>query len=713
MSYTNIFGGTAQQAAFPQYENFTLTANIELSWPTQFQDGNLIVAGHNDVSSTLAGPLSIKMPDARDASVGQTAIFNNYGANPFVVVNQADVVIIAILPGEAWLVLLIDNTTQNGTWRTFPYTAGGSAVTQVNATSSSNNLVIGGVPITSSGTITFALANDLLQLSTFGAGTGIATRIAANSWALRQIAGTVNQITVTNPAGIAGNPTLALAANITGITSITVGNIALGVIDANTISSTNLNGNIILSPNGTGAVFSENDIYMRATSGIRFYNATNNNYIGFRGGNTTSNIDLVWPTTAPTDGQVLTYVNAATSLGWSTVPTSGGGATTPNDMTKFTNATGTIGSTGIICDASQNITGVGSIQFKSGGTAIISTAGLNANVIVSPNGTGELQSTNSINIQNSNGLKFYNGNPNYTEIRNGTLASNQLLILPNAAPIAGQILAYSGANQLTWANAPVVGGATTVNAIAKYSNTTGGLQDSGVLIDGLNNITGATSATIGNIGIGVLGNTTISNAIGGLIITAANPVVFGIHLSMASAGSPELRFTNAGGFYTGFRRSATALANQIWDMMATDGAANTMIQTSGAGVLSFTTLTSTIASKTIMETGTSTTNPVIPGNFQHHTAAAKAWGKVDAAGTLVNSYNVTSITHVGGTGLYTVNFTTNFANTNYAAIVSIDDALYGFIRTNNEAAGSFDVNTVNTALVASDRGFFFVCFGLQ
>lgn len=713
MSYINIFGGSAQQAAFPQYENFTLTANIELSWPTQFQDGNLIVAGHNDVSSTLAGPLSIKMPDARDASVGQTAIFNNYGANPFVVVNQADTVIIAILPGEAWLVLLIDNTTQNGTWRTFPYTAGGSAVTQINATSSSNNLVIGGVPITSSGTITFALANDLLQLSTFGAGTGIATRIAANSWALRQIAGTVNQITVTNPAGIAGNPTLALAANITGITSITVGNIAIGVIDANTISSTNLNGNIILSPNGTGAVFSENDIYMRATSGIRFYNATNNNYIGFRGGNTTSNIDLVWPTTAPTDGQVLTYVNAATSLGWSTVPTSGGGATTPNDMTKFTNATGTIGSTGIICDASQNMTGVGSIQFKSGGTAIISTAGLNANVIVSPNGTGELQSTNSINIQNSNGLKFYNGNPNYTEIRNGTLASNQLLILPNAAPIAGQILAYSGANQLTWANAPVVGGATTVNAIAKYSNTTGGLQDSGVLIDGLNNITGATSATIGNIGIGVLGNTTISNAIGGLIITAANPVVFGIHLTMASSGSPELRFTNAGAFYTGFRRSATAVANQIWDMMAADGAANTMIQTSGAGVLSFTTLTSTIASKAIMETGTSTTNPVIPGNFQHHTAAAKAWGKVSAAGALTNSYNVTSITHVGGSGLYTVNFTTNFANVNYVAITSLDDGTHGFIRANNEAVGSFDVNTATIMGIAAERGFFFVCFGLQ
>lgn len=59
------------------------------------------------------------------------------------------------------------------------------------------------------GNPTFVLANDLAAVEGL-AGTGIAVRTAADTWAQRTITGTASQITVTDGAGVAANPTLSL-----------------------------------------------------------------------------------------------------------------------------------------------------------------------------------------------------------------------------------------------------------------------------------------------------------------------------------------------------------------------------------------------------------------------------------------------------------------------------------------------------------------------
>ena len=46
-----------------------------------------------------------------------------------------------------------------------------------------------------------------------------------------------------------------------------------------------------------------------------------------------------------------------------------------------------------------------------------------------------------------------------------------------------------------------------------------------------------------------------------------------------------------------------------------------------------------------------------------------AWVQFNSSGTVIGSYNVTSVTYVG-TGVYSINFTTAFANTNYCPIIS-------------------------------------------
>ena len=64
------------------------------------------------------------------------------------------------------------------------------------------------------GNPTFVLANDLGALEALGT-TGAAHRTGADTWALRTLTGTANEVTITNGNGVAGNPTVSLPAAIT------------------------------------------------------------------------------------------------------------------------------------------------------------------------------------------------------------------------------------------------------------------------------------------------------------------------------------------------------------------------------------------------------------------------------------------------------------------------------------------------------------------
>lgn len=64
-----------------------------------------------------------------------------------------------------------------------------------------------------SGNPTLALANDLSALEALGS-TGLAARTAADTWAQRTITGTANHISVTNGNGVSGNPTLDVGSSV-------------------------------------------------------------------------------------------------------------------------------------------------------------------------------------------------------------------------------------------------------------------------------------------------------------------------------------------------------------------------------------------------------------------------------------------------------------------------------------------------------------------
>lgn len=125
-SFTNTFGGTVVYPADVSYRAIALTANTTLTWPTELATDTNVVASIMDVTPSV-GSLTIRMPDATQASVGQTALFFNVGASSFTVADNSGNTIQTIAAGEAWQIYLTGNSTVNGTWRPIQYGAGTSS----------------------------------------------------------------------------------------------------------------------------------------------------------------------------------------------------------------------------------------------------------------------------------------------------------------------------------------------------------------------------------------------------------------------------------------------------------------------------------------------------------------------------------------------------------------------------------------------------------
>lgn len=95
--------------------------------------------------------------------------------------------------------------------------------------------------------------------------------------------------------------------------------------------------------------------------------------------------------------------------------------------------------------------------------------------------------------------------------------------------------------------------------------------------------------------------------------------------------------------------------------------------------------------------------------------AAKAFATVAADGTLqANSHNIASVVK-NSTGNYTVSFDTNFANSNYVVVVTVEASVGGAITAivENPAVGSIDVETRDASSTVQDSAFHLVAFGGQ
>ena len=82
MSYNSPFTGNVIQPTDVSYRAITLSANTQLEWPINGNATDDYTARIMDVTASAAN-LSLFMPPANQASVGQDALIRNVGANTF------------------------------------------------------------------------------------------------------------------------------------------------------------------------------------------------------------------------------------------------------------------------------------------------------------------------------------------------------------------------------------------------------------------------------------------------------------------------------------------------------------------------------------------------------------------------------------------------------------------------------------------------------
>jgi hypothetical protein len=127
--YTATFGGNTIYPSDISYRAVSLTISTTLDWPLETAPSNNVVAAIMDVNAVSSG-LTITMPDATEASTGETVLFNNIGANTFTVLDNAGNTICAPQSGTTFQIYLTNNSTAAGSWRAFQY---GASVSATNA----------------------------------------------------------------------------------------------------------------------------------------------------------------------------------------------------------------------------------------------------------------------------------------------------------------------------------------------------------------------------------------------------------------------------------------------------------------------------------------------------------------------------------------------------------------------------------------------------
>lgn len=128
--FTNIFGGDNIAPSSVSYAAVTLSvATTQYYWPVETSSNVDLIATIMDVTSNAAGYI-IKLPPANEVSTGQTILFNNPGANSFIVQDYTGTQVANVAPGTTWQIYLTDNATPAGSWRTFQY---GASISSINA----------------------------------------------------------------------------------------------------------------------------------------------------------------------------------------------------------------------------------------------------------------------------------------------------------------------------------------------------------------------------------------------------------------------------------------------------------------------------------------------------------------------------------------------------------------------------------------------------
>ena len=119
------------------------------------------------------------------------------------------------------------------------------------------------------------------------------------------------------------------------------------------------------------------------------------------------------------------------------------------------------------------------------------------------------------------------------------------------------------------------------------------------------------------------------------------------------------------------------------------------------------------ATKAEMEAETAGAKFVPPDLVKNSPGVAKAWCRIDTAGTLVSpDYNIATVDD-DGTGDRGVNMSVYFSSGNYTVSGMVSDITSGTQRASNFAGGFFRLRVENTSGTLTDGRNSIVCHGDQ
>lgn len=233
--YNDVFGGANIYPSEISYSSVTLAANIVLSWPEETSTNENLATRIMDVSASSSG-LYITLPDASKTGTGNTILFNNLGANTFVVRRSDETQVVSIAPGTVWQVYLTNNSTSAGTWQSLQF---GSTVSNANASA------LAGTGIEAVG----ALLSQSVPVTTFNSNytSSSADRAKMFNWT-----GGGGTFTLPDPVAVNNNWFVYLR------------NSGSGAISADAPGSTLINGSSFLN-------FQPGDSAVIASDGANFY----------------------------------------------------------------------------------------------------------------------------------------------------------------------------------------------------------------------------------------------------------------------------------------------------------------------------------------------------------------------------------------------------------------------------------------------------------
>ena len=290
-----------------------------------------------------------------------------------------------------------------------------------------------------SGNITLTLPTSTGNLIGTGDSGTVTNTMLAGSIAASKLAGSIGNSKLSNSSITIGSDSISLGGtqtDLNGITSLDVDNIT---IDGNVISSTDTNGNITLTPNGTGKVILKG---------------------------------ITYPASDGTNGQAI-VTDGSGNLSFSTI--SGGGSGISNvseDTTPQLGGDLDVNGQDLVSTSNANINiipnGTGDVTLQ---TDTVQIGDSNTDATITTNGTGDL-TLNTNNGTNSGSIVIAdaaNGNITITPNGSGQVVLDGLSF-PTADGSANQVLKTDGSGNLSFVNQS--GGGGTAPAVSSISPST-------------------------------------------------------------------------------------------------------------------------------------------------------------------------------------------------------------------------------------------------